>query len=351
MFCPNCGTNLEETAAYCPMCGATIAAKPSDISQPSQEQQGGFPDPTNVLPTPEHSRIDPRNLAPEMTPDPWRQEQSVDIDSVVSDLNDPEPEPESSRQGFTEEDMAWFTDHQTQSSGQQATYPKPVSPQQTGYPQPTQAPPQQADVPQSPYPQQLPPGFVPPVPVDLTPRRSNVLLGILGAVVFSLIGCVIWVLIGKLGYISYLGALAMSLLTVTGYKLLGRKFDAAGIVTCLAVVAAAVFVSNVFIESMEMKELLDELRTEVIAMADEEYGVDEEGVDYVLDSLGLSYDGFSDIFLHFFDYADKIDTYSGVYTTDTVRGIFTQNLVFGYIVSAIAFAVVAVSQYKASQRV
>ena len=353
MFCPNCGTNLEESAAYCPLCGTTIAAK---ASQPSQEQQGGFPDPT-VIPTPEQGRIDPRNLAPEMTPEPWRQDQNIDIDSLVSDLNEPEPEPESSGQGFTDEDMAWFTDHQTTSekprAPQQTSYPQPTPyPQPTSYPQPTQYSQQQTDAPQSPFPQPMP-GFVPPVPVDLTPRKSNVLLGVIGAVVFSLIGCVIWVLIGKLGYISYLGALAMSLLTVTGYKLLGRKFDIAGVITCLVVVAAAVFVSNVFIESMEMKEALDILKDEIVEMADsEEYtDVTEEQIDFVLDLMGLSYDSFSDIFFHFFDYADSLDVYMKEYSDETVMGTFTYNLVLGYVFSAIAFAVVAIPQYKASQKV
>ncbi|MBO4396335.1 MAG: zinc ribbon domain-containing protein [Eubacterium sp.] len=49
MFCPNCGKQLEEGTAFCPMCGTAIATAPQENAQaPQQEQQqfsqavGGF---------------------------------------------------------------------------------------------------------------------------------------------------------------------------------------------------------------------------------------------------------------------------------------------------------------------
>ena len=335
MFCPNCGTKLVEGNGYCTACGTAVVPD-------NQPEQVSFPDPT-VLPTPEQGRIDPSQLTPEP-----QSMQSIDIDSMISNLNEPEPEDNSSMQGFTDEDMAWFTDHQ----------PKPV---QTPYsqPQPTYT---QTTYPQ-PMPQQQTPNMPPPanpqyfsqipVPVDLTPRKSNVLMGFIGALAFSLIGCVIWVIIGSLGFISYLGALAMSFLVITGYKLLGKRFDMAGLLTCLLVVAAAVLASNVFIHAMQLSEGLDEMKEEILAeAATGDYGVSEEDVEEILTLMGLNHTGVIDVFLHFFDYADTIDNlnaYASGYVTDSIMGTFWRNLVLGYVFAGIAFVVVAVPQLKASR--
>ena len=330
MFCSNCGTKLEENTAFCPSCGTAVK---SDSS--AQPDQAASPNPT-VLPTPEQGRIDPRSL----TPEPQQEQEEIDISSMIEDLSAPESEPEDSKQGFTDEDMAWFTDMQPKSPPQPQPQnpPQPVPPQQTPqqppFPAPDQAAPQ--------YFSQI------PAPVDLTPVKSNVLLGVIGAVVFSLIGCVIWVIIGSFGYVSYLGALALSFLTVTGYKLLGRKFDASGVIACLLVVAAAVFASNLFIHAIDLSQGLDEMKEEIMAEA-VGYDVTEAEVDEVLDTMGLNPKGFMDVFLHFFDYADAVDEYASDYASSGVKGIFLLNLGLGYLFAGIAFAVVAVSQYRASK--
>lgn len=310
MFCPNCGTMLEENVSECSVCGAAITA--------ASKAQTDFPDPT-VLPTPEQGRIDPEMYKP--APEP---EQEIDLDSVVENISEPEPIPDSSKQGFTDQDMAWFTDHQPQNQPQQPQQPQQYQPQST--------------FPQQPYQQQIPPAMPAgnpqyfsgtPISVAPIPDKSNILLGLIGAVAFSLIGCVIWVIIGSLGYISYLGALALSFLTVTGYKLLGKRFDAPGIIICIIVIALAVLASNVFINA--------------IAIA-----TDEELMEFM---SALGYKSFSDIFLHFFDMMKDVDLILETYAPGegTMTGEFTSDLVISYIFSAIAFAVVAVSQYRASK--
>ena len=337
MYCPNCGTYLEENTPFCTACGmALTSAAPVTSAASAPADRDGFPDPT-VLPTPEQGRIDPNKLTPEPQP-----EQNIDIDSVVANLHEPEPEPVGSKNGFTEQDMAWFTDHQTQSAAQptaqSAAQPASTYPQQPTYPQPANYSqpvyPQQPNYPQAPYPQQPMPGqtvpqFVPPVPVDLTPRKSNVLLGLIGAVVFSLIGCAIWTVIGSLGYISYLGALAMSFLTITGYKLLGKRYDVPGVLITLVVVALAVLVSNMFIDSIL-------IATDADAME-------------VLGYLG--YNNFSDVFLHFFDLVNDMDVILEAYAPGegTMMTDFLMELGLSYVFSGIAFAVVAVPQYRASK--
>ena len=300
MFCPNCGTQLEENTAYCPSCGA--AAGTGNAEQP---KQSGFPDPTTVQPTPEQGRIDPTQLPPSP-----QQEENIDINSVVSNISKPEPEPYTSANGYTDEDMAWFTDHQPSSPPLPIVPPKP---------------------PAAPAPTPANPGVFAqiPVPVDLTPRKSNVLMGLLGAVVFSLIGCAIWVVIGSFGYISYIGGLALSFHTITGYKLLGRKFDGRGILVCLIVVVLAVFVSNVFINALAI-------------------ATDEE----LMEIMGyLGYNSFSDIFLHFFDLVKDVDMILETFAPGegTMMQQLISDLAFSYLFAGIAFVVVAVPQYKASK--
>ena len=321
MFCPNCGTNLEGNPPFCTACGTALTP-----AAPAPTVRDGFPDPT-VLPTPEQGRIDPSKLTPEPQP-----EQNIDIDSMVANLNEPEPEPVGSKQGFTEQDMAWFTDHQTQSATQPTTQsaaqstPQPTYPQQPPYPQ-------QTNYPQTPYPQSAPgnPQYFSQAPVSVNPlpTKSNVLLGLIGAVVFSLIGCAIWTLIGSMGYISYLGALAMSFLTITGYKLLGKKYDIPGVLITLVVVALAVLVSNMFIDS-------------ILIATDAE----------TMEVLGyLGYNSFSDVFLNFFDLVKEMDIILEAYAPGegTLMNDFLLELGLSYVFSGIAFAVVAVPQYKASK--
>ena len=354
MFCPNCGTKLVEGNGYCTACGTAVVPENQPDQIENQPDQISFPDPT-VLPTPEQGRIDPNRLTPEP-----QSMQSIDIDSIVSNLNEPEPEDNSSMQGFTDEDMAWFTDHQPKPV--QTPYSRPAHPQsQPTYSQPTY-PQSQPTYPQ-PMPQQQAPNMPPPanpqyfsqipVPVDLTPRKSNVLMGFIGALAFSLIGCVIWVIIGSLGFISYLGALAMSFLVITGYKLLGKRFDMAGLLTSLLVVAVAVLASNVFIHAMQLSEGLDEMKKEILEeAASGNYGVSEEDIDEILDMMGLNHTGVIDVFLHFFDYADTIDNINASasgYVSDSIMSTFWRNLVLGYVFSGIAFIVVAIPQLKASR--
>ncbi|MGI5885192.1 MAG: zinc-ribbon domain-containing protein [Candidatus Spyradocola sp.] len=74
MFCPNCGTKLEDNAAFCPSCGASVNAAnaaPSDsnASSAAQPEQGSWQDAPTTPPA-----------APNQ--DPWQQnaEQATVVD-------------------------------------------------------------------------------------------------------------------------------------------------------------------------------------------------------------------------------------------------------------------------------
>ena len=83
-------------------------------------------------------------------------------------------------------------------------------------------------------------------------QPANPVMGILGAIIFSLIGCAVWILIGKLGYISYLGGIAMAFSTIFGYHLFGKRFDTLGLIISIVIVLVMVFVSNMFIYAWQI---------------------------------------------------------------------------------------------------
>lgn len=102
--------------------------------------------------------------------------------------------------------------------------------------------------PPPPFPQQDGFGNVSPNLVfePVKPVKNNVGLGFIGAVLFSIIGGLIWLLISQLGYISYLGGLAVSFFTVLGYKKFsGGGFNAVSIFVCIIVIAGMVFLAEI----------------------------------------------------------------------------------------------------------
>lgn len=155
-------------------------------------------------------------------------------------------------------------------------------------------------------------------------QPSNPVMGILGAIIFSLIGCAVWILIGKLGYISYLGGIAMAFSTIFGYHLFGKKFDTLGLIISIVIVLIMVFVSNMFIYTWQI--------------------VSEPGIDEALSLLG--YEGFFSVFFGLFDLMKQVDLLTGLEGMDSMTGSFISDLVIGYIISGIATVAIGISMLK-----
>lgn len=155
-------------------------------------------------------------------------------------------------------------------------------------------------------------------------QPANPVMGILGAIIFSLIGCAVWILIGKLGYISYLGGIAMAFSTIFGYHLFGKRFDTLGLIISIVIVLIMVFVSNMFIYAWQI--------------------VSEPGMEEALSLLG--YEGFFGVFFGLFDLMKEVDLYAGLEGLDSMTGSFIRDLVIGYIISGIATVAIGVSMLK-----
>ena len=73
--------------------------------------------------------------------------------------------------------------------------------------------------------------------------QENTGLGIVGALLGSLVGVAAIVLIGQLGYVAAIGGVVMALATFFGYEKLGKKLTTKGIVICTVIMIAMVFVA------------------------------------------------------------------------------------------------------------
>lgn len=64
-------------------------------------------------------------------------------------------------------------------------------------------------------------------------REENLPLGLVGAVLGVLLGSVLWIIIGQIGFIAGIAGYAIVFCGMKGYQLLGGKLSKAGIVVCV----------------------------------------------------------------------------------------------------------------------
>jgi len=73
---------------------------------------------------------------------------------------------------------------------------------------------------------------------------SNLLLGIIGAIIGAGLGSVIWILIGKAGFIAGIAGFIMAFLAMKGYSLLAGSLDRKGLVASIFIVILMIFAAN-----------------------------------------------------------------------------------------------------------
>lgn len=83
-----------------------------------------------------------------------------------------------------------------------------------------------------------------PEPQPVTPTSSNLVPGLVGAFLGSLIGIVLWVVIYKAGFIAGIAGAITAVCAMKGYELLGKCLDKKGVICCIIIVIAAVFLAN-----------------------------------------------------------------------------------------------------------
>lgn len=90
-------------------------------------------------------------------------------------------------------------------------------------------------------------------------KREHVLLGVIGAVAGALLGSVLWVVLGQIGFIAGIAGYAIVFCSMKGYELFGKKLSKSGIVICVLLsflmIAGAEFMSLAITLYKEMGSL------------------------------------------------------------------------------------------------
>lgn len=90
-------------------------------------------------------------------------------------------------------------------------------------------------------------------------KKENIPLGILGAAIGVLLGAVLWVIIGQVGFIAGIAGYVIVLCGMKGYQMLGKGMSKAGVVICVLlsalVIIGAEYVSLGLIVYKELKDV------------------------------------------------------------------------------------------------
>ena len=76
-------------------------------------------------------------------------------------------------------------------------------------------------------------------------KKENLPLGLIGAVIGILLGSVLWVLIGQIGFIAGIAGYAIVFCGMKGYQLLGKKLTKTGIIICIVLSFLAIIGAEV----------------------------------------------------------------------------------------------------------
>jgi hypothetical protein len=117
---------------------------------------------------------------------------------------------------------------------------------------------------------------------EQTATPGNLPAGVVGALLFSLAGVALWVLVNRLGYVAAICGLVLMVCTFKGYEFFGKKMDMAGIVVCILVALFMGFVSQYICIGMDIYDafrydyditLMDALRSVPNFMLDPDLGL------------------------------------------------------------------------------
>lgn len=93
--------------------------------------------------------------------------------------------------------------------------------------------------------------------VAMNEQKENVLLGIIGSFVGSLIGAICIVLLGQFGYIASICGVVMGICALKGYVLLGKRMSLKGLIISVIMMIAMVYLSNMVSYGLAVAEVYE----------------------------------------------------------------------------------------------
>ncbi|MDE5994483.1 MAG: hypothetical protein K2G60_03105 [Oscillospiraceae bacterium] len=93
---------------------------------------------------------------------------------------------------------------------------------------------------------------------NILANKSKLIPGIVGALLGSLIGCVVYFLVWQLGYIAAIAGLVTAVCAFKGYEILGGVVDKKGVIVCVIMIILSVLLANKLVWAYDAYSALKE---------------------------------------------------------------------------------------------
>lgn len=80
--------------------------------------------------------------------------------------------------------------------------------------------------------------------VPQTPKKENMVSGIVGALIGAAIGAASIILLSQLGYVAAISGIILAVCTFKGYELLGGKLSKKGLIVCLLLILVTPYIAD-----------------------------------------------------------------------------------------------------------
>lgn len=154
-------------------------------------------------------------------------------------------------------------------------------------------------------------------------KDENVILGIIGALVGTFLGLIVWCIIGMAGYIAWIGGLALALGAFYGYTIGSGSFSGSGLVIVAVILILSVYVGNRMVYAMSLRDAFDEWGTETCEIVSEYYDIDLNA------STGEIFKNMSD----YIDFCDLLVEENIIEYDGTMSGDYYSDTLYSYIVT------------------
>lgn len=157
------------------------------------------------------------------------------------------------------------------------------------------------------------------------------ILGIIGALIGSALGMVVWCIFGALGYISWLGGLALAAGAFFGYMIGARTIGKLGMMLIVIILAGSVYVGNRLSYSIDLYREFQDFKEEDAGFYDYFDMDPNASIPEIFMNFDQYYEGLGEVY-------DYIKLYSPVEVKDLTdpRAAYYGDLVKSYVMTGVA---------------
>lgn len=157
------------------------------------------------------------------------------------------------------------------------------------------------------------------------------ILGIIGALIGSALGMVVWCIFGALGYISWLGGLALAAGAFFGYMIGARTIGKLGMMLIVIILAGSVYVGNRLSYSIDLYREFQDFKEEDAGFYDYFDMDPNASIPEIFMNFDKYYEGLGEVY-------DYIKLYSPVEVKDLTdpRAAYYGDLVKSYVMTGVA---------------